>query len=175
MGPLLQYHFNPGKATIEKIHALTVIDKATGWPEFIAIRNKSSYHISILFYSELLCCYPRPAKVVFDNGTKFTGQELLVSYGIKPVPPTVRNPRSNGVIERVYLTMGNMLRTMTFSGTEWFQDMQRTLDTVAWAIRTTINPSIRQSPCHLAYHHDMIFCKAIISIGKASTKRDRSN
>jgi len=92
----------PGKATIEKIHALTVIEKATGWPEFIAICNKSSYHISILFDSEWLCRYPIPAKVVFDNGTKFTGQEfqeLLISYGIKPVPTTVRNPRSNGVIK----------------------------------------------------------------------------
>jgi len=92
----------PGKATIEKVHALTVIEKATGWPEFIAICNKSSYHISILFDSEWLCHYPRPAKVVFDNGTKFTGQEfqeLLISYGIKPVPTTVRNPRSNGVIK----------------------------------------------------------------------------
>jgi hypothetical protein len=32
----------PGRSTIEKIHALTSIDKATGWPEFIAIRNKTS-------------------------------------------------------------------------------------------------------------------------------------
>jgi len=154
----------PGKATIEKIHVLTVIDKATGWPEFIAICNKSSYHISILFDGEWLCHYPRPAKVVFDNGTEFTGQEfqeLLISYGIKPVPTTVRNPRSNGVIKRVHLTMGNMLRTLTFSGTDWLQDMQRTLDAVAWAVRTIINPSIKHSPCHLAFHHDMIFCKAI--------------
>jgi hypothetical protein len=42
----------PGKASVEKIQALTVMDKATGWPEFIAIRNKTSYHITILFDSE---------------------------------------------------------------------------------------------------------------------------
>jgi len=41
-------------------------------------------------------------------------QELQESYGIKPVATTVKSPRSNGVIERVHLTMGNMLRTMTF-------------------------------------------------------------
>jgi hypothetical protein len=68
-------HYNskdvPGKSTIEKIHALTIIDKATGWLEFIAICNKSSYHITLL-----LCRYPRPAKVVFDNGTEFVGQEF---------------------------------------------------------------------------------------------------
>jgi len=57
--------------------------------------------------------------------------------------------------------MGDMLRMMTFSGTEWFQDMQHALDAVAWAVRTTINPSIKHSPCHLAFHHDMIFHQAV--------------
>jgi hypothetical protein len=154
----------PGRSTIEKIHALTSIDKATGWPEFIAIRNKTSHHIALLFDSEWLCRYPRPARVVFDNGTEFTGsefQELLTSYGIKPVPTTVRNPKSIGVIERVHLTMEDMLRTMTFHGSDWFADMQRALDAVAWAVRTTVNPNIKHSPCHLAFNHDMIFRRAI--------------
>lgn len=44
----------PGKTTIEKIQALTIIDKATGWPEFVVIRNKTSYHIAILFDSTWL-------------------------------------------------------------------------------------------------------------------------
>jgi transposase InsO family protein len=113
---------------------------------------------------EWLCCYPRPAKVVYDNGTEFTGeefQELLESYGIKPVATTNRNPKSNGVVERVHLTMGDMLRTMTFSGSNWTADMQQALDAVAWAIHTTINPTIKHSPCHLAFNQDMIFCRAV--------------
>jgi transposase InsO family protein len=70
---------------------------------------------------------------LYDNGTEFTGQEfqeLLESYSVKPIATTVRNPRSNGVIERVHLTMGDMLQTMTFSGADWFSDMQRALDAV---------------------------------------------
>ena len=77
---LWDVHYNsssiPGKGTIQKIQALTIIDKTTGWPEFIATQNKTSYHIAILFDSEWLCRYPRPARVVFDNGTKFVGQEF---------------------------------------------------------------------------------------------------
>jgi hypothetical protein len=42
-----------------------------------------------------------------------------------------------------------------------FQDMQRALDAVAWAIRTTINPNIKHSPCHLAFNQDMIFRRAV--------------
>jgi len=154
----------PGRSTIEKIHALTCIDKATGLPEFVAIQNKTSHHVALLFDGEWLCRYPRPARVVFNNGTEFTGsefQELLSSHGIKPVPTTVRNPKSNGVIERVHLTMGDMLQTMTFSGSDWFANMQRALDAVAWAICTTVNPNIRHSPYHLAFSHDIIYRHAI--------------
>ncbi len=50
---------------------------------------------------------------------------------------------------------------MTFSGADWFGDMQRALDAVAWAVRTTINPLIKHSPCHLAFNHDMIFQRAV--------------
>ena len=78
------------------------------------------------------------------------------SYGIKPVPTTVRNPKSNRVIEQVYLTMGDMLQTITFTGTDWFHDMQCALDAIAWAVHTTINPNIKHSPCHLAFNQDMI-------------------
>jgi hypothetical protein len=57
--------------------------------------------------------------------------------------------------------MGDMLLTMTFSGSDWFIDMQRTLDAVAWAIRTTINPAIKHLPCHLAFNQDMIYRRAV--------------
>jgi hypothetical protein len=50
---------------------------------------------------------------------------------------------------------------MTFSSSDWFADMQRALDAVAWAIRTTVNPNIPHSPCHLAFSHDMIYRHAI--------------
>jgi hypothetical protein len=66
----------PGKSTSEKIQALTIMDKATGWPEFVAICNKTSLHIASSFDSEWLCRYPPPAQVVYDNGSEFTGQEF---------------------------------------------------------------------------------------------------
>ena len=52
------------------------------------------------------CCYlvwyPRPEYVVYDNGSEFIQwefQEMLNSYGITPVPTTVKNPQANSVIE----------------------------------------------------------------------------
>jgi hypothetical protein len=96
-----------GKSTTKNIQALTVMDIATTCPEFVAIKNKTSHHIATLFDGDWLYRYPRPAKVVFDNGNEFLGQEfqeLLHSYSIKPVPMTVKIPRSNGIIERVGLS-----------------------------------------------------------------------
>jgi transposase InsO family protein len=127
----------PGTTIVQQLQALTIIDKGTGWPEFVATQSKTSQQVAILFDGAWLCRYPRPDRVVFDNGGEFIGaefQELLASYGIKPVPTTVRNPKSNGVIERVHLTMGDMLRTITFTGKDWMPEAQRTLDVVAWAI-----------------------------------------
>jgi hypothetical protein len=64
---------------------------------------------------------------------------------------TVRNPKCNGIIKQVHLTMGEMLRTMTFSGEDWFVELQCTLDAVAWAVQTNINPNIKHSPSHLLF------------------------
>jgi hypothetical protein len=58
--------------------------------------------------------------------------------------------------------MADMLRTITFVGEDWLLEAQRTLDAVAWAIRTTVNPDLRYSPCHLAFNQDMLFRRAII-------------
>jgi hypothetical protein len=51
---------------VEKIRALTIIDKATGWLDFVAIKNKPSQHIALLFDSEWLCHNPRPEQVVME-------------------------------------------------------------------------------------------------------------
>jgi hypothetical protein len=32
---------------------------------------------------------------------------------------------------------------------------------MAWAIRTTINPELKYSPCHLAFSQDMLFCHVV--------------
>jgi len=52
--------------------------------------------------------------------------------------------------------MGDMLRTMHFTGEDWFHELNRTLQTVAWAIRSTVSTSIGHSPGQLIFNRDMI-------------------
>ena len=103
-----------------------------------------------------------PRELSFDQGGEFTGsefQELLDSYGIKPKPSTSRNPQSNGIIERVHLTLHNMLRTFDlqlqqFDPTEPWQGY---LAAIAFAIRSTYHTTLQATPAELVYGRDMIF------------------
>ena len=53
--------------------ALDIVYSDTSWPEIIYIKYKSSANISRIFEDNLLCYYQSPARLVHDNGTKFTG------------------------------------------------------------------------------------------------------
>ena len=106
-----------GKRTEEKIQALTCIYATLGWLKIIQCDSNSSFHVSKKFDIHWLCRYPRPNRVIYDNGGEFTGcefQELLNSYGITGIPTTVKNPQVSAFAERVHLTMGDMLRNEDF-------------------------------------------------------------
>ena len=120
--------------------------------------------------------------VVFDNGGEFTGvefQELLQSYGIKAVPTTVRNPQSNGCIERMHLTAADMLRTVDLEVQDdcpiKINDAINTMfQTVAWGLRTTISTVTENSPGGTVFNRDMIFnFKMRTDWEKVARKRDR--
>jgi transposase InsO family protein len=57
--------------------------------------------------------YPRPEYIGFDNGgeNKIVFEELVNNYGIKKKNSMPFNPQSNGIIERIHLTLNDSLRT----------------------------------------------------------------
>ena len=153
--------YEDGRIKEHEIQALTCIDAATGFCEIIAISNKTSFYISMKFDSHYLCRYPRPKEVVYDQGSEFKSEftELLLSYGIKGIPTTVRNPAANAIIERTHLTMGDMLRTKEFNASNnwtWHDELDSTLQSIAWALRSTVSAAIKRSPGQLAFNRDMI-------------------
>ena len=151
-----------GKRIEEKIQALTCSYASLGWLEIIQCDSKTSFHVSKKFDSHWLCRYPRPNRVIYDKGWEFTGcefQELLNSYGITGIPTTVKNPQANAFVERVHLTMGDMLRNEEFvmdPRLTWRDEVNNILQSVAWTIRTTANTSTKHSPGQLAFGRGMI-------------------
>ena len=88
---------------------------------------------------------------------------MCSSYGIKAVPTTVKNPRSNSAAERMHLTAGDMLRTMVFSGENWQEEVDTALQSVAWALRSTISTMSGYTPGQLVFNKDMIMQNTVIA------------
>ena len=156
--------------------ALTIVDKATGWPEVVGITNKQSENIAKLFDQVWLCRYPKPRRVIYDNGSEFIGfefQEMLHSFGIEPVPTTVKNPQANSPVERMHLTMGDMLRTSpALQGHGWAQELGRMLQSVCWALHSTVNSTTKHTSGQLAFNRDML-TQARISVDWDRVTRTR--
>jgi transposase InsO family protein len=53
--------------------------------------------------------------VTYDRGSEFIGKDfqkmIKHDYGIKGKPITVRNPKANAIVERVYQVIGHIIRT----------------------------------------------------------------
>ena len=144
--------------------ALTMIDTVTNLAELVRLpsRRPSSEVTARAFEINWLLRYPRPMRVVHDQGTEFKANFLamLRTYGIDPVPTTVRNPQANAIIERSHQVVGNILRTALLEkpvATE--QEAERLMDyalaNACFAMRATINRTLKMSPGSLAFHRDM--------------------
>ena len=110
-----------------------------------------------------MCRCPRPKEVHYDAGGEFSGiefQELLVSYGIKRKPITVKNPQANAIIENIHLTMGNMLQCeqpfVLDAKDTWIDEVNLMLQGIAFAMRVTIGSTIKHSPSQIVFNQDMI-------------------
>ena len=155
--------------------AMTMVDPATGWFEiaelpYIEVKqikennidyiDKTSARISQLFDKVWLSRYPRPTKVVFDNGSEFKKdfQILLKDWGIKPKCTTVKNPQANAPVERIHQVLKNMLRTkelqdQTFNYVDTWGSI---LASIAWAIRASYHSTLNHTPSQLVFGRDML-------------------
>ena len=98
-----------------------MIDPATGWFEMRECPDKEAITIANLVEQTWLTRYPWPNMITFDKGKEFMGEfakMVETDYGIKRKGVTVCNSRSNGIIERVHKTIGNILRTFDLDALE---------------------------------------------------------
>ena len=97
------------------IRALTTIDVTTNLLEIEPILTQTSAECARAFENGWLSRYPRPMRVIHDQGSEFMGapfQDLLRRAGIKSVPTTARNPQGNSIVEAVHKSVGQVLRTL---------------------------------------------------------------
>ena len=164
------------KKVVMNLTCMTFVDPATGWFEVAEVPyydvedinnktkkqiDKASARISLLFKKHWLDRYPRPRKVVFDNGSEFKKNfvTLLKDFDIKPKVTSVKNPTANAPVERVHQIIGQMLLTKNL-GSRIFDHIDPwgdILSSIAWAIRASYHSTLKATPGQLVYHRDMIF------------------
>jgi hypothetical protein len=143
----------------KELVALSIMDPATSWFELTHLDNQDADYVATKFDHVWLCRYPRPQVCIFDNGGEFTGlefQDKLEEMGLHPKPTTVRNAQSNGVIERIHLVVGDMIRSKRLEN-EVVTNWDDVLQPIAWAIRATHHTTLDATPGQLVFGRDMLF------------------
>ena len=156
------YHFKlKKKKNVDLIlHAVTMIDPATGWFEISEIPNKESHTVAEAVEQTWLSRYPWPTQIILDRGTEFMRdftRMIREDYGIKKKPITARNPQANAVIERVHQTIGQMIRSMEVQNLENIDNpFKGILSAVSFAVRATVHTTLQATPSQLVFGRDHI-------------------
>jgi hypothetical protein len=71
----------------------------------------------------------------------------------------VKNPRANGILERVHQVLGQMLHTanLDMANSVTPDDVDFFLDNTAWAIRSTYHTVLKASPGAAIFGRNMLF------------------
>ena len=148
------------------LHALTMIDPATGWFEIVTVPNKRADEISNILEQVWLNRYPYPTQVVMDRGREFKAEVeamLKNDYGITRKLITTRNPQANAIVERAHQTVGNMIRSCKIekkSDLEPYGNWEGVLSAVGKGARSTVHTTLQATPTQLVFGRD-----AILNIG----------
>ena len=173
-----QYQPDGSISEIElQLTCMTMLDPVTGWFEIVEVPNyiiedlktkttsesidKTSARISRLFDQTWLSRYPRPTKVIFDNGSEFKKDfiPLLKDWSIKPQCTTIKNPQSNSPVERIHQVLRHMLviKNLKEKIFDYIDPFGSILASVAWAIRSSYNSTTEATPAQLVFGRDMMF------------------
>jgi hypothetical protein len=137
-----------------------MIDPSTGWFAVKDVKDKSAKESMSTFDDIWLSRYPRHEYIGFDNGGEYKNIfEELVNYdGIKKKNSAPFNPQSNGIIERVHLTLNDSLRTAEIDCREMDEKDHwgPFLASAAYAIRSIFHTTLKATPGQFVFGRDMV-------------------
>ena len=139
-----------------------MIDPTTGFSKMAQIPNKTAADIADIAEKTWFTRYPLPQRILFDRGTKITAEfanwQRYVKnyYGIKRKPITTRNPWSNAIIEKIYQTIGSVIRTFDLSNIVKNDPWSGILAANMLSVRTTYHTTLQASPMQLVFGQDTI-------------------
>ena len=144
-----------------KLHALTMIDPATGWFEAAVIPTKRADEVGNILEMTWMTRYPTPTEVVMDRGREFRAEvsEMLKDEcGITRKVITTRNAQANGIVERVHKAVHNMLRVTGIQDSGDLDEFgwQGGLSAVRRAVNSTVHTTLDATPTQLVFQRDAV-------------------
>lgn len=130
-------------------YMLTIIDRATGWPEIKPLKDITAESVSRALYTHWITRFGCPSKITTDQGRQFESHlfnNLAKFLGIKKIHTCSFHPQANGKIERLHRTLKSAL--MARGNTEnWVND----ISTVLLGLRASLRDDTGISAAELVY------------------------
>lgn len=142
------------RSTKGNCYVLVFQDRFTKWIVCKAIRTATAKAVSQALYDEILMRFGRPATVITDNGTQYTGQpfrQLLKEFGINHRFTPPYTPQANPV-ERANKTIKTMIAQFC-EGDHKKWDTH--LSELIFAFNTSRNDSTGFTPAFLNYGREL--------------------
>lgn len=130
-------------------YLLTMIDRATKWPEAYPIENITAETVANVLYDNWIARFGCPDTITTDRGTQFESElfiKLMQRMGIQRIHTTAYHPQSNGLIERWHRTLKTSLAAK-LNSINWTCE----LPTVLLGLRAAYKEDIGTSAAELLY------------------------
>ena len=137
-------------------YAITVIDHFSGWPEVYAVPDKSAETVASVLLKHFIPTHTCPRTIISDNGTEFCNDVCKTLYDrlkMSHIRCSVRNPASNGKVERFHRFLNDTLAKYAHAD---HQTWDQFIPAVLMAYRTSSNESSKFTPYFIVYGRDPV-------------------
>ena len=142
------------------VGCLMVVDHYSKWVIAVPVRNKQTKTVCKALENQVFPLMPRiPFQILTDNGPEFLSHEfayILERYNVVHVKTTPYKASSNGAVERVNRTIGELLRVLTDEPRKWDECLGKAVLTYDHSIHSEISCTPAERILGLAHDIDSV-------------------